>query len=101
MAVLEQEFTVANVIRVTRKVAIHDFPEFPHDGTLIVLQPPCVVSGRELSGYDAEVTTGRGRTIRITFEHWHMNDDHVIGLLSRKADASAILLRSKVRFLKR
>ena len=97
----EQEFTVANVISVSRNVAILSFPDFPHGGTLVVLQPRCKVTARELSGYEAEVTTTGGKTARIRYEHWHLNDDSVIGLLAKKADPSAIPPGSKVRFVKR
>ena len=100
MAAVDQEFTVANVMSVTRKVAILGFPEFPHGGTLVMLAPPCEISGRELTGYVAEATTPQGKAVRFRYEHWHMNSDKVIGLLSKKVDPSAIPPGSKVRFVR-
>jgi hypothetical protein len=97
----DQEFTIANVISVTRKVAIHGFPDFPHGGTLVLLEPPFEVSGRELSRYIAEVTTEPEKSVRLRYEHWHMNDEKVIGLLFKKADPLMIPPGSKVRFVKR
>jgi hypothetical protein len=101
MAAVDQEFAVADVIVVSRNVSILSFPAFPQGGTLIVLQPPCPVSDNELTGYVAEISTGRGNAIRLDYEYWHKNPDDVIGLLSRSAGASTIPLRSKVRFVKR
>jgi hypothetical protein len=101
MAAVDQEFTVANVIDVTPQVAIVSFPAFPHGGTLVVLQPPCVVADHELTGYFAEISISQGRTLRIGYKHWHVNADNVIGLLSTTPGASEIPPGSVVRFVKR
>ena len=101
MAALDQQFTVADVIVVSRNVSILSFPAFPEGGTLIVLQPPCPVSDHELTGYDAEITTDRGQAIRLHYDYWHRNPADVIGLLSRAAEAANIPLRSKVRFVRK
>ena len=60
LAARDQEFTVANVIRVTAGVEIHDFPPFPRGGLLVVLDPPCLVADHELKGCAAEVTPENG-----------------------------------------
>lgn len=99
MSARDQEFAVAEVIEVTRGVSILSFPAFPHGGTLIVLQPPCAVTERELTGYAAEINTPSGQ-MHLRYDHWHMNDDRVIGLLIKKPQ-KPIPLRSKVRFVKR
>ena len=101
MAARDQEFTVANVIRVAAGVEINDFPQFPRGGLLIVLEPPCLVSDHELKGLDVEITPEHGAPRRIGYEHWHMNDRRVIGLLSQRADVVDVPLRAKVRFVKR
>lgn len=100
MAAIEQEFTVADVIVVSRNVSIQIFPAFPAGGTLIVLQPPYPASDHELTGYIAEIS-GRGGTIRLDYEYWHKNPDNIIGLLSKAAEAPGIRPGSKVRFVKR
>ncbi len=101
MAAVDQEFTVADVIVVSRNVSILSFPAFPVGGTLIVLQPPCAVADNELTGYVADINTGQGNAIRLDYAYWHKNPDNVIGVLSKSAEASSIPLRSKVRFVKR
>jgi hypothetical protein len=101
MAAPDQEFTIADVVNVSPKVTIWDFTSCPYAATLVVLQPPCVVAEKGLSGYFAEVTTAQGRVIRLDYEHWQTNPSNVIGLLSKKVNASTLPPGSKVRFLKR
>ena len=101
LAARDQEFTVANVIRVTAGVEIHDFPPFPRGGLLVVLDPPCLVGEKELNGYAAEVTPENGAARLVDYEFWHMNDRRVIGLLSERSKVSDVPLRAKVRFVKR
>lgn len=101
MAARDQEFTVANVIRVTAGVEIYDFPPFPRGGLLVVLDPPCLVSDHELKGCAAEVTPENGPARIRDFEYWHMNDRRLIGLLSERSEVSDFPLRAKVRFVKR
>jgi len=101
LAARDQEFTVANVIRVTAGVEIHDFPPFPRGGLLVVLDPPCLVSDHELKGFAAEVTPENGPARLRDFEYWHMNDQRVIGLLSEQSEVTDFPLRAKVRFVRR
>lgn len=101
MAACDQEFTVANVIRVTVGVEIHDFPPFPRGGLLVVLDPPCQLADNELKGYVAEVTLDSGPAKFFNYEFWHVNDRGIIGLLSERSDVADFPLRAKVRFVKR
>src|SRR4030095_7758085 len=87
MAARDQEFTVANVIRVTAGVEIHDFPPFPRGGLLVVLDPPCLVADNELTGYAAEVSPEKGPARLVGYEFWHVNDRRVIGLLCVHSEA--------------
>ena len=68
---------------------------------MIVLQPPYAAAENELTGYVAEIDSGRGNVLRLDYAYWHKNPDNVIGLLCKAAEPSAIPLRSKVRFVKR
>lgn len=97
----DQEFTIADVVNVAPKVSIWDFSSCPYAGTLVVLQPPCAVSGKGLSGYFAEVTDAQGRVTRLDYDHWQTNGEDVIGLMSKKAVAATIAPGSKLRFVKR
>jgi hypothetical protein len=101
LAARDQEFTIANVIRVTAGVEIRDFPPFPRGGLLVVLDPPCLVADHELKGCAAEVTPESGPARKLHFEFWHMNDHRVIGLLSERSEVADFPLRAKVRFVKR
>jgi len=101
MSAADQEFTIADVVSVSPKVTIWDFSSCPYAGTLVVLQPPCAVSGKGLSGYFAEVTTTQGRVVRLDYDHWQTNSTDVIGLMSKKPIAPTISPGSKVRFIKR
>jgi hypothetical protein len=101
MAAPDQEFVIADVVSVSPDVTIWDFSSCPYAGTLVVLQPPCVVTGKGLSGYFAEVTTEQGRLIRLDYDHWQTNSANVIGLMSKKVPAVALPPGSRVRFVKR
>jgi hypothetical protein len=101
MAAPDQEFTIADVINVSPKVTLWDFSSCPYAGTLVVLQPPCRVSGKGLSGYFAEVSSLQGPVLRFDYDHWQTNSADVIGLMSKKAISSSISPGSKVRFVKR
>lgn len=101
MAAPDQEFTIADVVSVSPKVTIWDFSSCPYAGTLVVLQPACVVSGKGLSGYFAEVTNPQGQVVRLEYDHWQTNPADVIGLMSKKAIPSSISPGSKVRFVRR
>jgi hypothetical protein len=101
VAVTEQQFTVADVVNVSPRVAIWNFSDCPYAATLVVLQPPCSIPERGLSGHFAEITTAAGRVVRLDYDHWQTNPDDVIGLLCRKLDTSTIPLGSTVRFRKR
>jgi hypothetical protein len=100
MSAPDQEFTIADVVNVSANVTIWDFPACPYAATLVVLQPPCAVAEKGLSGFCAEVTTAAGRVIRLEYDHWQTNPANVIGLLSKKVIAS-IPLGSKARFIRR
>lgn len=101
LAARDQEFSVANVIRVTAGVEIHDFPPFPRGGLLVVLDPPCQVADNELKGFVAEVSPDGGPAKLFNYEFWHVNDRGVIGLLSERSEVADFPLRAKVRFVKR
>jgi hypothetical protein len=101
MAAADQEFTIADVVSVSPKVTIWDFSSCPYAGTLVVLEPPCPVAEKGLSGFFAEVTTPQGRVMRFDYEHWQTNPSNVIGLMSKKVSAVTLPPGSKVRFVKR
>jgi hypothetical protein len=101
MSVLAQEFVVADVVPLLEGVASHTFPRFLFAGTLVILEPPCVVSDHELVGYSACVRNSDGSAMVFDYETWHSNPANVIGLLFREPRAAAIPRRSKVTFVKR
>jgi hypothetical protein len=101
MSALSQEFEVADVVPMTQGIASRSFPGPPFTGTLVILQPPCVVSDHELVGYAACVRNSDGSTVVLHYDTWHSNPANVIGLLSKQPSAATIALRSKVTFMKR
>ena len=100
MSAIDQQFVIAEIMRVSRGVSFRGFPEFPRAGTLVVLEPPCSVAEGELTKYCVEVRTPRG-PVALNYQFWQVNPDHVIGLLFAKFDEAAIPLRSVVKFIKR
>jgi hypothetical protein len=101
MAAPEQDFTIADVVSVSPNVTIWDFSSCPYAGTLVVLQPPCALADKALSGHFAEVSTATGRTTRFDYDHWQTNPAGVIGLMSKKPLPVGITPGSRVRFRKR
>ena len=101
MGAADQEFAVAEILRVPAGSALRDFPVFPRAGTLVILTPPCAVGARELSGLSAIVDTSRGAPLRIDYLYWQVNSREQIGLLCANLDEASIPLGTKVRFVKR
>jgi hypothetical protein len=97
---LDQQFAIAEILRVSRGVSFRGFPEFPRAGMLMILDPPCAVAEGELTKYAIEVRTARGPVV-LDYQFWQVNSDQVIGLLFAKLDEAAIPLRSSVTFLRR
>ena len=100
MSAADQQFVIAEIMRVSRGVSFRGFPEFPRAGTLVILAPPCAVAEGELTKYGVEVRTSRGPSL-LTYQFWQTNSDQAIGLLFAKFDEAAIPLRSVVTFVKR
>jgi hypothetical protein len=96
----DQEFSVADVVRVSRDVAARTFPAFPHEGFLVILRPPCVVLDHELSGYVARVE-GPAGAVTLNYDYWHVNPQNVIGVLCQQVDTTAVPLGGKVTFVPR
>jgi hypothetical protein len=101
MGVADQEFAVAEIMRVPAGSALRDFPEFPRAGTLVILTPPCKVGERELSGWSAQVNLPRGLPVILDYLFWQVNSRDKIGLLCGNLDETSIPLGTKVRFVKR
>ena len=100
MSALDQQFAIAEILRVSRGVSFRGFPEFPRAGMLVILDPPCAVAEGELTKFSLEVSTARGPLV-LDYQFWQVNSDQVIGLLFAKLDESAVLLRSSAAFVKR
>ena len=99
MSVLDQQFAIAEILRVSRGASFRGFPEFPRAGMLVILDPPCAVAEGGLSKFSLEVSTARGPVV-LDYQFWQVNSDQVIGLLMAKLDESAIPLRSLATFVK-
>ena len=100
MSALEREFTVSYVMQLSAGTAVANFPDFPRAGILVILDPPCEVSGRELIGYAAAITAS-GATKVLEYKFWHVNNKNIIGLLNQGADPGAVPLKAKVAFVKK
>jgi hypothetical protein len=100
MSALDREFTVSYVMQVSAGMAVANFPDFPRAGTLVILDPPCEVSGRELTGYAAAITAGVVTKV-LEYKFWHVNHKNIIGLLVDGADPGAVPLKAKVTFVKK
>jgi hypothetical protein len=87
-------------MRVSAGMAVANFPDFPRAGILVILDPPCEVSGRELVGYAAAIAA-RGTTQVLEYKFWHVNHKNIIGLLIEGADPSAVPLEATVTFVKK
>jgi hypothetical protein len=101
MSALDREFTVSYVMQVSEGMAVANFPDFPRAGILVILDPPCEVSARELTGYAASVTAPSGVSKVIEYKFWHVNHKNIIGLLIEDADPGAVPLKAKVTFVKK
>jgi hypothetical protein len=101
MSALDREFTISYVMQVSAGMAVANFPDFPRAGILVILDPPCEVSGRELIGYAASITSAGGVSKVLEYKFWHVNHKNIIGLLIEGADASAVPLKAKVMFVKK
>ena len=100
MAAVDQQFVIAEILRVSSGVSFRGFPEFPRAGMLVILDPPFAVEEGELTKYCIEVRTPRGPAV-LNYQFWQTNSDQAIGLLFAKFDEAAIPLRSPVKFVKR
>jgi hypothetical protein len=100
MPALDQQFAIAEILRVSRGVSFRGFPEFPRAGILVILDPPCAVAEGELTKFSLEVSTARGPVV-LDYQFWQTNSDQAIGLLFAKLDETAVPLRSAASFVKR
>jgi hypothetical protein len=100
MSAVDREFTVSYVMQVSAGMAVANFPDFPRAGILVILDPPCGGSGRELIGYAAAIAAG-GTTKVLEYKFWHVNHKNIIGLLIEGAGPSAVPLKARVTFVKK
>ena len=101
MPALDREFTVSYVMQVSAGMAIASFPEFPRAGVLVILDPPCEVSERELVGCSALITLPSGATKLLAYQFWQVNAKNNIGLLFEHIQPVAVPLKSKVSFVRK
>jgi len=100
VAALDREFTVSYVMQVSAGMAVANFPDFPRAGVLVILDPPCEVSERELIGHAASITAA-GATKVLSYQFWQVNHRNNIGLLFENIPAGAVPLGSKVAFVRK
>lgn len=99
MSARQTRFSVAEILQVPAGAALRGFPAFPHQGTLLILEPPCTPDGDELSSCAAEVLRSTVKLLKYTY--WQVNTEGRIGLFCRTFDETSVPLGSPVKFVPR
>jgi hypothetical protein len=86
-------------MQVPMGAALRGFSAFPKAGTLLILSPPFIPAGDELSSCAAEVS--RSTVKLLKYAYWQVSDHGQLGLLCQSFDETSVPLGSPLRFVDR